>query len=218
MKIVSVILARGGSKGVPNKNIIDLNGKPLIQYSIESSKMSIVGEETYVSSDSDDILDIAKGLGAKIIKRPDNISDDLDKSELALIDFVNRVDSDVVVFIQPTPPMIKPEDIDAGVLMLRKDTSLNSVLSVYEEHWTPRWGRDRKPVDWDICNRPMRQEVESNYVETGAFYISRTPLIKKNKLRYTAPFDYVVMSQENSFQIDSFADLELVNKILKINE
>ena len=138
MKIVSVILARGGSKGVPNKNIIDLNGKPLIQYSIESSKMSIVGEETYVSSDSDDILDIAKGLGAKIIKRPDNISDDLDKSELALIDFVNRVDSDVVVFIQPTSPMIKPEDIDAGVLMLRKDTSLNSVLSVYEEHWTPR--------------------------------------------------------------------------------
>ena len=55
-------------------------------------------------------------------------------------------------------------------------------------------------------------------VENGAFYISRTPLIKKNKLRYTAPFDYVVMSQENSFQIDSFADLELVNKILKINE
>lgn len=218
MKIVSVILAREGSKGIPNKNLIDLHGKPLIQYAIEASKMSLVGGETYVSSDSDNILDVAKDLGSKIIKRPDNISGDLDKSELSLIDFVNRVDSDIVVFIQPTSPMIKPEDINTGILMLRNDKFLNSVLSVYEEHWTPRWDKNRQPIDWDIYNRPMRQEVENTYVENGAFYISRTDLIKKNKLRYTAPFDYVVMSQENSFQIDSFADLELVNKMLRIDE
>ena len=218
MKIVSVILAREGSKGIPNKNLIDLHGKPLIQYAIEASKMSLVGGETYVSSDSDNILDVAKDLGSKIIKRPDNISGDLDKSELSLIDFVNRVDSDIVVFIQPTSPMIKPEDINTGILMLRNDKFLNSVLSVYEEHWTPRWDKNRQPIDWDIYNRPMRQDVESTYVENGAFYISRTDLIKKNKLRYTAPFDYVVMSQENSFQIDSFADLELVNKMLRIDE
>ena len=218
MKIVSVILARGGSKGIPNKNLIDLNGKPLMQYAIEASKRSFVGDETYVSSDSDTILDVAKGLGSKIIKRPDNISNDLDKSELSLIDFVNRVDSDIVVFIQPTSPMIKSEDIDAGVIMLRKNKSLNSVLSVYEEHWTPRWDKNRQPIEWDIYDRPMRQEVENTYVENGAFYISRTHLIKKNKLRYTSPFDYVVMSQKNSFQIDSFDDLELVNKILRIDE
>jgi len=218
MKIVSVILAREGSKGIPNKNLIDLHGKPLIQYAIEASKMSLVGGETYVSSDSDNILDVAKDLGSKIIKRPDNISGDLDKSELSLIDFVNRVDSDIVVFIQPTSPMIKPEDINTGILMLRNDKFLNSVLSVYEEHWTARWDNNRQPIDWDIYNRPMRQDVESTYVENGAFYISRTDLIKKNKLRYTAPFDYVVMSQENSFQIDSFADLELVNKMLRIDE
>jgi CMP-N,N'-diacetyllegionaminic acid synthase len=218
MKIVTVILARGGSKGIPNKNIKKLNGKPLIQYAIDASKMSIVGEETYVSSDSEKILEVAERLGAKTIKRPNNISDDLDKSELALLDFVNRVDSDIVVFIQPTSPMIRAEDIDKGVLMLRDDESLNSVLSVYEEHWTPRWGNNRQPINWDIYNRPMRQEVENNYVENGTFYVSRTKLIKENKLRYTAPFDYVVMSQENSFQIDSLDDWKLISKILKSNE
>ena len=123
MKIVTVILARGGSKGIPNKNIKNLNGKPLIQYAIDASKMSIVGEETYVSSDSEKILEIAERLGAKTIKRPNNISDDLDKSELALLDFVNRVDSDIVVFIQPTSPMISAGDIDEGILMLSGDES-----------------------------------------------------------------------------------------------
>ena len=218
MKIVTVILARGASKGIPNKNIKNLNGKPLIQYAIDASKMSIVGEETYVSSDSEKILEIAERLGAKTIKRPNNISDDLDKSELALLDFVNRVDSDIVVFIQPTSPMISAGDIDEGILMLSGDESLNSVLSVYEEHWTPRWGSDKRPINWDIYDRPMRQEVENNYVENGAFYISRTELIKENKLRYTAPFDYVVMSKENSFQIDSLDDWKLISKILKTNE
>ena len=215
MKIVSVILARGGSKGIPNKNIKDLNGKPLIQYAIDASKLSMVGEETYVSSDSDIILDVARDLGAKTIKRPENISDDLDKSELALIDFANRVESDIIVFIQPTSPMIRAEDIDTGILMLRDFKSLNSVLSVYEEHWTPRWGQNREPIDWDINNRPMRQEVENNYVENGAFYISRSRLIKKNKLRYTPPFDYVVMKQEHSFQVDTLDDLSLIDKLLR---
>lgn len=215
MKIVSVILARGGSKGIPNKNIKNLNGKPLIQYAIDASKLSMVGEETYVSSDSDIILDVARDLGAKTIKRPENISDDLDKSELALIDFANRVESDIIVFIQPTSPMIRSEDIDTGILMLRDFKSLNSVLSVYEEHWTPRWGQNREPIDWDINNRPMRQEVENNYVENGAFYISRTILIKKNKLRYTPPFDYVVMKQEHSFQVDTIDDLSLIDKLLR---
>ena len=130
MKIVSVILARGGSKGIPNKNIKNLNGKPLIQYAIDASKLSMVGEETYVSSDSDTILEIAISLGAKTIKRPGNISGDLDKSELALIDFANRVDSDVIVFIQPTSPMIKSEDIDAGLIILRDDITTNSVISL----------------------------------------------------------------------------------------
>jgi CMP-N,N'-diacetyllegionaminic acid synthase len=215
MKIVSVILARGGSKGIPNKNIKNLNGKPLIQYAIDASKLSMVGEETYVSSDSDTILEIAISLGAKTIKRPGNISGDLDKSELALIDFANRVDSDVIVFIQPTSPMIKSEDIDAGLIILRDDITTNSVLSVYEEHWTPRWDQNRAPIGWDIYDRPMRQEVENNYVENGAFYISRTNLIKKNRLRYSPPFEYVVMKQENSFQVDTLDDLTLISKILE---
>jgi len=218
MKIVSVILARGGSKGIPNKNIKELNGKPLIKYTIDASINSIVGDNTYVSSDSDKILTTAYGLGAIPIKRPHGISGDLDKSELSLIDFVNRVSSDIVVFIQPTSPLVTSEYINEGINILIDNKNLNSVLSVYKEHWTPKWDKNRNPISWDIHNRPMRQEVESSFIENGALYISRTNLIIKNKLRYSPPFDFIIMKQEDSFQIDTVSDFKLVDKLIKIKE
>ena len=89
MKIVSVILARGGSKGIPGKNIIDINGKPLIYYTINESIVSNV-DETWVSSDSDEILIISKYYGANTLKRPDDISMDISSSEDALLHFAEN--------------------------------------------------------------------------------------------------------------------------------
>ena len=85
-KIISLIPARKGSKGIPNKNIINLSGKPLIHYAIQASKQSIV-EETWVSSDSDKILNISKKLGAKTIKRPKEISGDNASSRVSFNSF-----------------------------------------------------------------------------------------------------------------------------------
>ena len=99
MKIVSLIPARKGSKGIKNKNLIDLCGKPLIQYSIEASINSLV-EETWVSSDSDEILEISKNLGAKTIKRPKELSEDNSTSESALLHFAKNTDIVILVFIQ----------------------------------------------------------------------------------------------------------------------
>ena len=214
MKIVSIILARGGSKGIPNKNIINLNGKPLIQYTIEASLNSIIGNETYVSSDSNKILKEAKRVGAKTIKRPLGISGDFDKSELSLLDFINKIKSDILVFIQPTSPLITSNHLNKGINKLLNNKNLNSVFSVYEEHWVPKWDQYKKPIDWDINNRPMRQEVENYFIENGAFYVSRTSLVKKNKLRYSPQFEYVIMNKEESIQVDSINDLNLISKIL----
>ena len=90
MKVVSLIPARKGSKGIPNKNLVDLCGKPMIYYSIEASKQSLV-KETWVSSDSEEILDISKNLGAKTIKRPLELSDDNATSEAVLLHFAKNV-------------------------------------------------------------------------------------------------------------------------------
>ena len=99
MKVVSIIPARKGSKGIKNKNLIDLCGKPLINYSLEASLKSLV-EETWVSSDSEEILEISKNLGAKTIKRPKELCNDDSSSESALIHFAKNVDFDILVFIQ----------------------------------------------------------------------------------------------------------------------
>ena len=97
-KIISIIPARKGSKGIPNKNLISLCGKPLIHYAIQASQQSIV-EETWVSSDSDEILSISKKLGAKTIIRPKELSGDNASSESALIHFAENVEFDILVFI-----------------------------------------------------------------------------------------------------------------------
>ena len=148
MKIVSVILARGGSKGIPGKNIIDVNGKPLIWYSINTSLNSNVSE-TWVSTDDTEIREVSTECGARVIDRPKELSTDRSQSDDALIHFASKVDFDVLVFIQPTSPLIKTEYINKGVDMI-KSGEYNSVFTATEEHWIPRWSKDIEPIDWNV--------------------------------------------------------------------
>ena len=114
MKIVSLITARGGSKSVPLKNIIDINGKPLIWYSINASLNSNVNE-TWVSTEDSKIKTVSIECGAKVIDRPKELADDIIMPDASILHFAENVDFDLVVFIQPTSPMIKPEYINEGI-------------------------------------------------------------------------------------------------------
>ena len=134
--ICSLILARGGSKGIPGKNIIDLNGKPLIAYSIEASLASGV-DEPWVSTDDPEIAMASREYGAKVIDRPSELAQDTSKSEDALNHFADNKEFDSMVFIQPTSPMIQPGDIDEALQMVRPNGKYDSVFTVTEEHWIP---------------------------------------------------------------------------------
>ena len=210
MKIVSLILARGGSKGIPNKNIIPLKNKPLLQYTVEASKKSNA-EETWVSTDCRNIMNAADDLGAYVIRRPEHISQDDSKSDEALLHFANNINFDILVFIQPTSPLLEPEDINAGLI---KMDNYDSVFSVYKEHWIPEWNLDGTPHGWDLNNRPMRQDVPETYVENGAFYITTKEALLKTGLRYSGNIGMVEMPKHRSFQIDNYDDLTLVEKLL----
>ena len=213
MKIVSLILARGGSKGIPSKNIIDLNGKPLISYTIQASQKSNV-HSTWISTDCQKIKHISEKLNANVIDRPRAISGDFSKSEEALLHFSKQIDFDILVFIQPTSPLLKAEDINKGIELLLNDNSCNSVFSVYKQHWLPRWSLDIKPISWDVNNRPMRQEVNEEYIENGAFYITKKADLLNSKLRYSGKKNVVVMPYLRSFQIDTLDDLNLIEGLL----
>jgi len=211
MKVHSIILARGGSKGLPNKNIIDINGNPLLYYTANASLNSNVNE-TYVSTDCDKIKKVALNLGCKVIDRPEEISGDNSKSDEALVHFAENVNFDILVFIQPTSPLLKSSDINNG---LRKMKDCDSVFSVTKEHWIPRWTESGEPLNWDINNRPMRQDVNETFTENGAFYITTKTQLLNSKLRYGGKIGMVEIPFHRSFQIDTMDDLKLIRKLLK---
>jgi CMP-N,N'-diacetyllegionaminic acid synthase len=210
MKIKTIILARGGSKGIPKKNIIPLKRKPLLAYSIEAAKLSNANN-IWVSTDCENIKNTAIRYGAKVIIRPDNISGDSSKSEEALLHFAENVDFDILVFIQPTSPLLLSEDINKGLSMM---SDYDSIFSAYKEHWIPRWNLDYTPYQWSTESRPMRQDMPEKYVENGAFYISTKQALLKSKCRYSGKIGIVEMPLWRSFQIDTLEDLELIKKLL----
>ena len=212
MKTVSLILARGGSKGVPQKNIKELNGSPLISYTIEASLNSNV-DETWVSTDCGEIRDVALDCGASVIKRPSEFSTCNSKNEDALLHFAQNTEFDLLVSIQPTSPLLLTEDIDRGLSLIGEDC--DSVFSATKEHWIPRWTSENQPLDWDIYNRPMRQDMPETYIENGAFWITSKKQLLKSKLRYSGKIKPYCMPQKRSFQIDTLEDFDLINTIMR---
>lgn len=210
MVVKSVILARGGSKSIPTKNIIDLNGHPLLWYSVTASLNSNTNE-TWVSTDCPEIKKVALGTGCKVIDRPMEISGDNSKSDEALVHFAENIDFDILVFIQPTSPLIISDDINKGLDMMGE---YDSVFSACREHWIPRWTLEGIPDGWDVNNRPMRQDVDDRYVENGAFYITTRKQLETTGLRYGGNLGVVEMPLYRSFQIDTLDDLKLIGKLL----
>mgnify|MGYP001255668026 CR=1 FL=1 len=207
MKIVSVIPARKGSKGIPNKNLINLCGKPLIYYSIKASKRSLV-KETWVSSDSDKILKISKSYGAKTLKRPLKLSNDNASSETALLHFAKSVDFDILVFIQCTAPLIKYKDINRGIKKMKKFDSVVSVTETSQMFW------DEKGPLYDIKKRTRRQNSVKRYLETGSFFITSKKNLLKYKNRLSGKIGFVKIPKIRSFDIDSYEDLKIVKTII----
>ena len=121
MEVVSFIPARSGSKEIPNKNIIPVSGRPLIEWTIEQSLITESISGTYVSTDDEKIADVSIEMGAKVIPRPKELSQDDSTSESAILHAIEYLDKelkitpDVVVMLQATSPLRKPDDIENAV-------------------------------------------------------------------------------------------------------
>ena len=211
--VVALILARGGSKEIPRKNLIDINGLPLISYVIAAAKNSLA-YDVWVSTDDDEIGQIANSYGAKVIARPPEISQDNSKSEDALLHFSSIIDFNYLLFIQTTSPLVNSDDLDRGIELIQSN-QFDSVFSVTPEHWTGRWNLDLTPDGWDPQLRPRRQDMPIKYIENGAFYITRRESLLQSRLRFSGRLGVVEMPLERSFQLDSVDDLSLLRKLLR---
>ena len=212
MKIVSLITARGGSKGVPLKNIIDINGKPLIWYSINASLNSNVSE-TWVSTEDLKIKTVSIECGAKVIDRPKELANDIIMPDASILHFAENIDFDLVVFIQPTSPMIKPEYINEGIDKIIKK-GYDSTFAVVREHWLAAWDLNLNPIGWDINDRHRRQDKPDIYREIGMFYITKREYLLKSKLRYSGKIGPVEIPVKDSIDVNTMDDVDLLRELL----
>jgi len=214
MRTVAIIPARGGSKGIPGKNLMDFCGKPLLAWSIIQAKQTPQIDAVYVSSDSDDILSVAQAWGAIAIRRPDQISGDKEPSESAILHALQTINAtvDTVVFLQATSPLRKPDDLSNGLFQFQheKDDSLFSAAILEDFLIWQRNDHDKlQSVNYDYLNRGRRQDRKEQYVENGSFYISKPEIIQAGN-RLGGQIGMYLMDFWQSFEIDAREDVELV--------
>jgi len=222
MKILSIIPARGGSKGIPLKNLKLINGKTLLEYSVNSSLKSKFINKTIVSSDNDRILLKSKKLGAEIITRPKYLATDSSKLEpviehcLKNLKLKQNYVPDIIVLLQNTSPLRTTKHID-DALNLFLNSKFDSLLSGYNSHYFI-WEKKNNnvlPINYNPKKRPNRQNTSNQYVENGAIYVTKYSAFKKSKCRISGKIGFFEMPKELSIDIDTKSDLSEATK--KIN-
>lgn len=224
MNVACIIPARGGSKGIPGKNIKPLAGKPLILWSIEQAlNSSRINQGVYVSSDSDAILDEAEKAGAIAIKRPDSLASDSASSESALqhaIEVIqSKSDIDLIVFLQCTSPVRKKDDIDNAVAQLLENEadSLLSVLTI-KDYFVWQAGTSHQAsassVNFDYQSRKRRQDLPTQYLENGSIYVFKPEVLEQYGNRLGGKIALYPMEKYCSQQIDDDAEFMLCEAIL----
>jgi N-acylneuraminate cytidylyltransferase len=216
-EVVAIIPARGGSRGVPRKNLRRVGGVPLVARAVAAALAATNIDRVVVTTDDAEIAELARAHGAETVDRPAELAGDTASSESA-IDHALRVlaargaQAGVVVFIQATSPFIDPADLDAAVAMVR-DGSADSVFSAVPS-WGFLWrpaadGRGLDGVNHDPGHRPRRQERAPEFLETGAFYVFDAAGYCVARHRFFGVVAAQLVAEANAIEIDTEEQLRL---------
>lgn len=222
-EVWAIIPARGGSKGIPRKNIKFLAKKPLIAYTIENALKAKSVSRVIVSTDDDEIEKVSIAYGAEVVRRPPEISGDTAASEDALKHVLEHqkqkrvCQPDLVVFLQCTSPIRRPDDIDKAVKTLQDDNS-DSLLSVERSHrflWR-KTADGVESVNYDYRNRPRRQDHCQEYLENGSLYIFKPWVLFEEGNRLGGKVSLYPMTQWSSFEIDDLDDWAICEQLINL--
>jgi len=222
MIVNCVILARGGSKGIPGKNIIDFCGKPLLAWTIEQCLQAESVNSVWVSSDDKPILAVAEKYGAKLIERPVEISDDFTTSESAWLHAVNylekrKIITDVLLAPQATSPLRTSDDIEKAISTFENE-KLDSLFSASIAEDLYYWERTKdgglNSVNYDYLNRKRRQDFHPQIIENGSFYLFKPDILKKENNRFGGKIGYSKMEFWKMFEIDTLDDLRMCSSLM----
>lgn len=223
--IIALITARGGSKGLPKKNIIPLNGKPLICWTIDAAIKSNCISSVYVSTDDNEIKEVSKKSGAECIDRPKELATDTSSSEEVVLHAIEyfksiRLPVKTIVLLQPTSPLRTSHDIDEALEVFhRKNAKL--VLSVFQPAHTPikayisNESGELKGLYAEEAPYMRRQDLPIAFQPNGAIYIFDSLNFMENRyFPRTKVFPYI-MSEQDSVDVDTLDDLIQIERQIK---
>ncbi len=222
MKALAVICARGGSKGLPRKNVLDLGGKPVVAWSVEAAQQSKLLGHSILSSDDPEIIEAAKCAGADVpFVRPPELACDESSIYDVLFHALDNFNAgfDYVVLLQATSPLRRGEDIDACLGMCR-DASAPAVVSVVRASKPPQW---MYTLDARGCLLPVmtseatigrRQEALDCFVPNGAVYVARADWLREQRSFIGVGTRAYCMAPERSIDIDTYLDLITARAVL----
>ena len=227
MKILGIILARGGSKRIPRKNLKKIDGKSLVEISIEQALNSKYIQDVIVSTDDKEIKSVSLEAGAKVIERPEEYKNDntINEADNIIIDLIKKLEIkklfyDIFVLLYPTAPLRTVNDIDSSIEKIIND-GYDSVLTLSRDQsyfWkTDIDGNNLAPFNYDPKYRvPSAIHDYIQYKENKAVYAFSRDLIIETNCRIGGKIGFVLMPSLNSIDIDVPEDFELVKVLNKI--
>jgi N-acylneuraminate cytidylyltransferase/CMP-N,N'-diacetyllegionaminic acid synthase len=223
--MLAIIPARGGSKGVPGKNIKNLVDKPLICYTIKAAKESKFIDRVIISTDDEEIAEVAKKYGAEVpFMRPNELATDTAKAIDTYLYTINRLNENSTnlieefIVLQPTSPLRSAIDIDTAIEIFKKNKA-DSVISVVEAEHPPYWYKkitnEGILKDYFISNNSLnRQEYDRTYLPNGAIFVFRYNILKETLNYYTDKTYPYVMPRDRSVDIDNFLDFKMAEFLI----
>ena len=221
-KVLAIVPARGGSMGIPGKNLHPLAGKPLILYTIEQALAAPMVTRIVVSTDSIEIADVARKGGAEVVIRPAELAGHSAPSESALLHVLDQLrasegyEPDLVVFLQPTSPLRSASDIEQAIAALEREHA-DSLFSACPSHGFV-WRNGPAgvvPLNYDPKLRPRRQGAPEDLVENGSIYVFKPWVLIESGCRLGGTIAVFRMSALDSLQIDEPDDIPVVEFLLR---
>ncbi|GAA3446148.1 N-acetylneuraminate synthase family protein [Planomonospora venezuelensis] len=213
MRVLAVIPARGGSAGVPLKNLAPVGGTPLVARAVKACLRAELIDEVVVSTDHPEIAETARTAGAAVIDRPGELSGATASSESAVLHVLDHLSDapDVVLLVQCTSAFIDPADLDAAIVKVL-DGGADVVFSGMETHEF-LWDAAGTGVNHDPSFRPRRQDREPHYRETGAFYAMRAEGLREHGHRFFGAVAVQPVPSRHAVEVDTPEDLEIVRAL-----
>ncbi|PVE94765.1 acylneuraminate cytidylyltransferase [Microbacterium sp. TPD7012] len=223
-RTVAIIPARGGSKQVPRKNLQRVGGVPLVERAVRAAVAATI-DLVVVSTDDEEIAAVSAAAGARVVRRPAELSGDTAASESAILHALDALEADgerfdIVAFLQATSPFIPSDDLSAAVDEVRADRA-DSVFSAHQTYGF-LWRRDAEgaavAINHDASHRPRRQDREPHHLETGAFYVFRAEGFRQSRHRFFGRTRVAEVPEWTAIEIDDEHQLRIARALAALHD